>query len=167
MTCRVIDDIQPMMVTPHHNRCLFEASLVAPPSIALLMLFASFVQSALQKCTQLLFVALRMLGAVGREPGPAEAAAASAPGTPLPAETTDEWNLEVVDPLNQLAEPLKSRESRCAPVRYVVLTEPLGSHVITSPSWPGLCAPRITATPNDCCAGGEYAAPKGRQRTNN
>jgi hypothetical protein len=81
-------------------------------------MLVSLVQSALHKCTSLLF---RMLGAIiGRDVGgvgPAvnDAAAAGASGAATVAgNSADEgdWNLTLVDPLAELAEPLKSRESR-------------------------------------------------------
>ena len=81
-------------------------------------MLVSLVQSALHRCTSLLF---RMLGAImGRDVGGAgpavnDAAAAGASGaTTVAGNSADEgdWNLTLVDPLAELAEPLKSRESR-------------------------------------------------------
>ena len=82
-------------------------------------MLVSLVQSALQRCTSLLF---RMLGAIiGRDVGGAGpavdgTAAAGASGAAQVAgnSATDDgdWNLTLVDPLAELAEPLKSRESR-------------------------------------------------------
>lgn len=81
-------------------------------------MLVSLVQSALHRCTSLLF---RMLGAImGRDVGDAgpavnDAAAAGTSGvTTVAGNSADEgdWNLTLTDPLAELVEPLKSRESR-------------------------------------------------------